>query len=369
MKYINADISEEDLEEFFPFYRDYYRDISDYTRFHDAIDRFIWLIRYRYSDKEAMKSKKYRLDLLFQQYIKEHRIKPEDLKKNLIGKVYSNEKFTYFLQQGWYNELATAFPFIDDPMNLSTNLVSSNSNWKVDLFPSWYIIKSYYAVYSFHNAFVFTNSNNINTFQHRKPTNHFNNALLKKFTNKLIYYPFNLSDPIIENAGYLRGVNKKEWGYMYSKYPRNPSQSFYDVENDYLNDLKMVRNELKCTAPATIIDLLYLFRVWANYIGNDTVVNLRSGGLLLFLERNLYSLIFFFGGLCELLAIGFLGEDEFLKVFKKFYESFIHEKKDLYENWFYIPLINRIRIYEHLGLVSKLPNEIKPPNKDLLKLY
>ena len=302
-----------DLREgFYPFFPDIYKDIKDYTRFHNAIDRFMWLLRLRYSEKETIKSKKYRLDVLFQQYIITHNICSEDIAKRLIGEKCSKEKFIYFLQQGWYNELAMAYPFVDEPLNLKTSIRFSKANWKVDLFPSWYIIKSYYAMYSYYNALVFTNSDSINTFQHRKSTCHFNCALLKKFSNGLFYYPFNISVPMFSDIEALRGVRRKEWEFGYSKFPRDSKKTIYDIEKDFIEDLKGVREELKCKAPVSIIDLVYLFRVWANYIGNDTIVRLQSGGLLLFLERNLYSLTFFIAGFCEMLAIAFLGEREFI---------------------------------------------------------
>jgi len=95
---------------------------------------------------------------------------------------------------------------------------------------------------------------------------------------------------------------------------------------------------------------------------------LHSGGLILFLERNLYFINFLIAGLCELLAIGFLGEDEYVNTFKEFFANFIKGKDELYSNWYIVPQIIRLRIYKHLNLISYWPEEIEPPNNDKLIL-
>ncbi len=343
-----------------------YSDIDDYIKFHNTIDRFVWVLRLLYSSRSIIKSKHYRLEMLFQQYLVKNNISIENIKK-LIGKNYSKDDFIYYLKQGWYNELAISYPFKKDPFDIGTIVDFDKSNWKVDMFPSWYIVKAYYAIYTFYNTLPFTNVNKLNTYQHRKTTNHFNNVMLKKFSNNLLYYPFNISIPLLTNPADLRSINRREWKYQYSRYPRNDRKDFYEIENDLIEDFKKAKDELKIKYPVTIVDILYLFRIWANYIGNETVVNLRRGGLLYFLERNLFSITFFMGGFSELMGIALLGEKKFLEEFMDFYSNFIFEKDDLYNNWYKISQITRIRIYNHLNLISNIPKKLLPPNDDLLE--
>jgi len=241
------DLSQEEFEsnrKDFDNFREYWylfrypNELHDYLRFHNALDRFAWLFRLRYADKKSIQSKRYRIDVLFQSYIHENNISPSKVYRNIGGKKFSKEKFIYFLTQGWYNELAAAYPFVQEPMNLGTSIYNCKENWKVELFPSWYIIKSYYACYAFHNAFVFTNSEDTKTFQHKNTTNYFNNNLFQKYSKNLMFYPFNLTNSSNANVDLLRKVRKKEWGYQYAKYPRDSTKTIYDIETDYISDLK-----------------------------------------------------------------------------------------------------------------------------------
>jgi len=347
------------------FLYEHHPELSDYLWFHDAIDRFVWLLRLRYADRETMKSKRYRVDVLFQSFIHENQLSVTKLESNAIGKKNSRDKFSYYLLQGWYNELATDYPFIGDVMRLGTRFDYFDENWKVDLFPSWHIVKAYYTLYSYYNAYVFTNLSSIDTTEHRKITRHLNETLLQKFSTYLLCYPFSLSEPLVAgDLDGIRGVRKREWNYQYSKYPRDTAKSFYDIELDFMEDLKKLRLKLNSRARVSIIDLLYYFRIWANYLDIETIVQLRKGGLLMFLERNLFTILFFAGGLCEILALGFVGERKYFELFEEFYVDFIMERDKLYDEWFNIPQITRLRIYKHLGLIQKLPTYMKRPKKD-----
>lgn len=344
-----------------------YASIEDYIKYHNAIDRFVWTLRLRYAEKATIKSKRYRIDNLFQRYIYENRINKKRL-YSLVGKENSEKDFTYFLKQGWYNELATTYPFAKNAFDIGTYFEPNKQSLETELFPSWYIIKSYYTAYSFYNALVFTNVNNLDTFKHRKPTNHFNNTLLKKFSNRLFFYPFNLSEPLLEEIEALRKVKRREWDFQYSRYPRNYNKTFYDIEIDLMSDFQNAKKKLNTNHRIAIIDLLYLFRIWANYIGNDTALVLRANsGLIHFLHINLYTINFFMAGFCEMMAISFLGEDNFIFEFNQFYQNFIMPRQELLDNWYNIALIIRLRIYEHLDILSTFPEDCFPPNRDKLK--
>lgn len=381
-------------------------DLSEYMFFHNTIDEFIWLIKLAYSPAEHIKKRKYSVNVLFQHYIKNSLDFSKIVRNISSPKANNPDRFIYYLKQGWYNELAAAYPYSSLQDNAGTNiaLIEDRDSWQTELFPSWAITKVYYSIYDYYNALLFTHTVDCNTYKHRNSTNHFNNVLLEKFGTILLKYPFNI---MVSDKEYsvkdFRLFDRKEWKYKYASYPRelnydrkyisskidmdaatpeelesmlelikenhfSQAPSIYDVENQYYNNLKCVRSALKCKAPVNIVDLMYQFRTWANYTGSGTYIDLQKGGYLRYLQKNLYTLNYFFGGISEIAAIAYLGEEQFTKVFNEFYKSYIETREEIVSKWYFLPLINRIRIYQHLNILNKLNiNNLKPQN-DILKL-
>ncbi len=350
------------------FLYEYHPELTRYLEFHDIIDRFAWLLKLRYADKATLKNRRYRVDELFQLFLRELNYDPVKLKRNLVTKHGSKKKFRIHLLQGWYNEIAAGFPFSQD-FNIGSSL-----NWIEDdpvliLFPPWKIIKYYYSVYSYYTSLVFTENAKLSTVEHRKPSLYFNRHQLGKYSKSLIKFPFNIYYKKGERKKNFLDVDKREWKFLYSRCPRPPNKTIYDLEYDYIDDLKkMFRFDSNRNDKMTILDVLYKFRIWSNYQGIETVTLLKQGGLLLFLERNLYTLTFFTGGFVELMAIAFLGEESFRSIFSDFYHNYIQENGLLNEKWYKVPQIIRYRIYRHLGFVKKTPRYFKPPDEDELKL-
>lgn len=79
------------------------------------------------------------------------------------------------------------------------------------------------------------------------------------------------------------------------------------------------------------------------------------------------TIIFFVAFFSEITALSLLGEKRFFEIFKNFYDSFICKKEVIFNNWYSLNLINRLRIYEHFNLISSLPNWIAPPKLDKLE--
>lgn len=379
-------------------------DLSDYMFYHNSLDEFIWLIKLAYSPKEHIKRRKYSLNLLFQYYIK-NAIDFDKLGKHISSPKTSNsDRFIYYLKQGWYNELASAYPYSPSQDDAGTNiaLFEDGNSWQTELFPSWAIIKVYYSIYAHYNSLLFTHTKECNTYSHRNPTNHFNNVLLSKFGTTLLKYPFNIMVSDEEKSlTDFRPFQRKEWLYQYATYPREldydkkyialktdmdnatpeeieyvisllqqrhhlKSNTFYDVEQQYYENLQRVRSILKCKAPVNVVDLMYLFRTWANYTGSDTYIHLQKGGYLRYLQKNLYALNYFFAGVNELAAIAFLGENRFTEVFNDFYKSFIETREEIQSKWHYLPLVSRIRIYQHINLINIFDVNSLQPQHDIL---
>jgi hypothetical protein len=381
-------------------------DLSDYMFYHNSLDEFIWLIKLAYSPADIIKRRKYSINVLFQHYIINTINFRKATKEISSPKANNPAKFVYYLKQGWYNELAASYPNnrLQDDIGTNILLTEDVASWQAELFPSWAITKTYYSIYAYYNSLLFTNTKDCNTYRHRNPTNHFNNVLLSKFSKIILKYPFNIIATDEEHPlEKFRSFERKEWKYKYASYPReldydkkhiamktnldtaspeeikkvvkiikesyiSPPPTFYDVENQYYRNLHRVRATLKCKSPVNIIDLMYLFRTWANYTGSDTYIDLQKGGYLRYLQKNLYTLNYFIAGLSEIVAIAFLGEDQFVEVFNEFYNSFIITREELLSKWYFIPIINRIRIYRHLNLLSSFTVEHTQPQIDTLIL-
>lgn len=363
---------------------------GEYLQNHVIIDDFVWMLKLNYSDKDTIKRKKYRKDILFQEYIRENKISIKKIKNTLISDNGDKSKFIYYLKQGWYNELASEYPFSADCMNIGTSIEEDENQWKIDLFPSWYIVKNYYTVYSYYTSLVFTKNKNIRTNEHRKPTQYFNSSLIKPYSKAVLFYPFCISYPQIEKIEKIRKESRDLWKYNYALCPRSigntkkkfnsiqeyidsisskkEKNDFFNIEREYLNGLDELYKKLGQKAAINIVDVLYNFRVWANYVGSDTILELKGGGYTRFLERNLSTISFFLAGICELVAIAYLGEEEYSKLFYDFYNNFIKERNLIYNDWYRIPLINRNRIYEKMGFLTNKEYRLYPPNSDQLEL-
>jgi hypothetical protein len=349
------------------FLYEYHPELKEYLQFHDIIDRFAWMIKLSFSPTHVLKNRRFRIDELFQYFLFELDFKPEVIKKKLIGTDCSKEKFKFHLLQGWYNEIASDFPFAQD-FNIGSHLEYENEDFESQIFPSWKIIKSYYSIYSYFTAFVFTEDKNLKTLEHRKPSMYFNRHQLSKYSNIILKFPFNIYYKKKLSKSTFLDKFKREWKYKYAQCPRG-DKSIFELEKDFRENLKQIFiKKANDNDIFTILDVMYEFRVWANYQGIDTITRLKNGGLLLFLERNLYVIKFFIAGITELVAISLLGEEEFTKLFEEFYLEYIKENDPLYERWYKIPQILRYRIYRKLKIVNKNPKSFFPPKKDELSL-
>jgi hypothetical protein len=155
--------------------------------------------------------------------------------------------------------------------------------------------------------------------------------------------------------------------YSYARCPRYPHKTIYELETDYIDDLiRRFKSDstFKADDKISILDIMFYFRVWCNYQGIETITKLKQGGLLLFLERNLYTISFFLGGLVELMTIAFLGEDNFKSIFSDFYYNYVQNNELLNDKWYKIPQIVRFRIYRHFDFVKRNPRGFKPPDED-----
>ena len=118
-------------------------DFLDYLYFHNVIDKFCWLLKFQYSERDVVKRKKYRIDTLFQNYIHLNKYKIEKAAKCISSSI-SKEKIEYHLSKGWLNELVRSVPLHADYLEIGTMLSRWDEPGSEGL-TSWNIVQSYYA--------------------------------------------------------------------------------------------------------------------------------------------------------------------------------------------------------------------------------
>jgi uncharacterized protein (UPF0332 family) len=309
--------------------------LYEYLNYHNVIDKFVWLIKLNYASKEEIKSKKYRMDTLFQRFLLQNlkRIKSRKAKYS-----FSKEKITSYLFKGLYNELIASEPFDASYFDIGTNRKGKSNNcYKF----AWNVVQRYYSIYEFLNVILLTQQD-IDTRSHTKSLSMFSNNFVNTLEKSLLFYPFGLNS---------RSNGKKDFPkhtqFEYASYPRNLNKNINDLEYDFLETLKARQNK----GISSLFDFLYDFRVWANYTGIETIIKVKDGPYLDFLESNLSVMNFFFAGISELFFLSYLGEEEFTISLVKFFTSFVNNHKQ-FENSLILPVIVRLRIYYYLGIIN-----------------
>jgi len=66
------------------FLYEYHPELTEYLRFHDIVDMFAWMIKIRFSPEDILKNRKYRIDELFQHFLKEINFNPTKIRHSLI---------------------------------------------------------------------------------------------------------------------------------------------------------------------------------------------------------------------------------------------------------------------------------------------
>lgn len=118
---------------------------------------------------------------------------------------------------------------------------------------------------------------------------------------------------------------------------------------------------------ASLIDVLYELRLWANYTGVHSLLKIYDGSYQGFPMKNLATIVFFFGGIAELAVIFTLGEAAYLEMLKQFSMVYIDKNEHFAKNKYLIPVYIRLRSYKHLGLLSGSIDFVIPEPEDPVK--
>jgi len=316
--------------------------LFDYLILHNSLDKLVWIMRLHYSDKETVKNKRYRLDVLFQQVIKAN---IDNISKDIDSRKANKKLSTLHMKKAWYNELVRSVPFTEWFLDLRIGIEAKVQNWYSFW---WNITQSYYSFYEYLNSLCFCTNNSINTAQHQKTINIFNNSVLWELKWKTLFYPFDITN------SFTPGEKKqpKHKDFAYAQYPRWNFQNIDELEVDVIRDYKRLVDK---AATKSFIDKFFQLRVWANYTGIESLVRITNGGYMRFMNKNLTTILFIFAGISEITYIKTFWEAAIINELRALHINYI-KKNDEYNNVDLNPIFSRFRIYKHMGIISKSAN-------------
>lgn len=327
----------------------------DYLFFHNVLDKFCWTLKLQYADRDTVKRKRYRLDTLFQRFLLANEV-AADRARPCLAPSPNKERLEFHLTKGWHNELIRNDPLHPDYLRVGTQL----SGWSgpgSGGTAAWNVIQSYYAVFEFLSCLVVAVKPDLKILGHKQLARELNNHVLGPTRDRLVLYPFSLSS---RTERHLAPPRPPHCQHHYATYPREPGRSIDELEGEVRKAFALI-NDGK---PASILDLLYQLRLWANYTGVQSLLRLSDGGYQGFLMKNLGTIVFFVAGLVELATLFALGKAKYLGMLKTFGTAYIDRNERFDRHKYLVPSYVRLRAYKHLGLISGSIDFIIPSNLD-----
>lgn len=330
---------------------------EQYLFFHNLLDKLCWCAKLHYSDRETVKRKRYRLDVLFQSLLRAQ-APSLDKARACISPKADAERLEYHITKGWLNELVRSHPLHPDYLAIGTNL----GQWSTPGsggFASWNIIQSYYAFYEYIAAVCVALDPTAKADGHRVVARFLNNHGIGKATGRLLFYPFTLTSSTSRFPSHPPHCD-----FHYATYPREVGRSIAELEQELVLAYKLLSSENRGTK-TSVFDLFYALRLWSNYTGVQSVMALSDGGYQKFLSRNLATLVFLAGGMAELSYLSAFGSAKYLGMLKRFSAGYIEKHESFARNKFLIPPYIRLRILKHVGLLTSridfiIPHPIDP---------
>ncbi len=323
---------------------------TDYLFLHNSVDIFSWILKLFYADdKDVVKKRKFRLEVIFQNYFIKNKIKLNKVSSILAVKVRKND-LESFLLRGWYNELIAAYPattyYLDIGVNLDARIEDKHPGDQGDF--TWKIVQHYYSILDFTRLIVMS----ADPDKYPEKVGYgiskvYNNNIKGKLINKLLFYPFVFDLKTVSSI-----KHPKYCDFWYSNYPRE-TLSLKESE-EFLLQSYLCFKKSRDNSKIDVLDYLYELRTWANYMQIEPLLelNTRKSGYMKFMLKNLSTINFFFAGFAEIMYIAKFGEKSYLDLLIKFSRDYI-EKVDMFgkEN-FILPLYVRLRVYKHLDYLS-----------------
>jgi hypothetical protein len=344
------------------------KEIKRFGKWLELLDEVTWLLKICYSAPKEIKAKRFRLDQLFANFLKCHRINLRSLRGALDSKIHANEsQIRDDLKRGWYNELAYSLPLKASGLGLSFQDVAANKQSASVrfAFPSWKIASAYYSAYFYLRSITIQKQSNLRLQEHGATINAFKNNLLRPLARTIWKFPFNIqycpdgrmpsTVPLLEQFPHVK--------YHYCNHPRPPHRTASNIRGHVYRAFAR-RGRKKRNAPHyTLFDYLHDFRVWANYLEIDNLLSLSGEGYKSFLDQTLSVLLFFIAGMAELCFMASAGEEEYGKSLQSFYDLVVVNDALAEADAAHIPHYQRLEVYRALGLTQFDIRRLKPdPN-------
>ena len=350
--------------------------IKEYSKWHDTLDEICWLFKVCYSARADIPHKKFRLDQIFVNYLKYHKITLIKVSSIFLTNSSPNSRaITDDLKRGWYNELAYISPLKVNTLGLSHKDIAVNveiSSVRFS-FPSWRITTAYYSVYFFLRSLTLLKQNGFRLEEHGKTLEVFKGSLLTPLSNVIWKFPLDISYiPGLKptNPSILLSSKLPQMKYKYVNHPRH-----LDTTPNHLFDRIYTLFETKGTnnrtrpSKYTLFDYLHDFRVWANYLDIDNLLNLWGPFYRAYLDQNLSTILFFIAGICEISYLSVFGENDYLIQLQQLYSLMVSKNPQLEQDFTKTSLYQRLVIYKELGFVTGdiTLNQKVDPNKVFLQ--
>lgn len=332
-------------------------ELREYSRWHEALDELVWLLKVTYTPRELLKKRSFRVDSLFAAYIAKNRITNHRIRRSLRSATPRRWALVIDdLKRGWYNELAYATPVRPSTLGLSFNDVAKNleASGARFAFPSWRIVTAYYSTYFFLRSVALQKQTGFRLSEHNAALRVFNDSVAGAIDGILWCFPFSISHSPSTAHSEIRKITKRyqHWRFAYARHPRHPRRSPVDCLKRLRRLFKRKWVKRGRSGAYGVFDFLHDLRVWVNYQEIDSMLSLWGGGYRAFLDMNLTVILFFIGGLAELSFIATRGSSAYVKHLQGVYDLLTENNLALEEEFTATPLFQRHAIYTELGIVT-----------------
>jgi len=348
-------------------------EIGRYSEWHSVLDELAWLLKAVYSDPTELKRKRFRLDVLFARYITLNRITLKAARREFPSCAATiSPQVWQDLQRGWYNEVAFSFPPRSSMLGLSFADVNANEKATATrfLFPSWRITTAYYAVYFYLRAITRLKQPVFRFEEHGATLTNFKNCALRPLERSLWHFPLNIafSPGKRYDIRSIRYLAQPQLGYKYARHPRVPNRSPKDVCRWILKVFHRRGHAGIKVKHYTLFDFLHDFRVWANYLEIEQLLHLRGPGYKAFLDQSLSILVFFVGGIAELVFLACCGETKFRNRCQRFYEVLAASSTIIADVYPLMPPAQRLELLAEMRLMTRGIEYVPKPDPNRVRV-
>ena len=212
-----------------------------------------------------------------------------------------------------------------------------------------------------------------NISRHNSTLSVFKNNLLVPLGESIWKFPFDISyspnSRVYRSKLFIHEVDHLQ--YKYSAHPRAPYRSPIELFEHIYSTLKSQGQKFDKPYTYTIIDFFRDFRVWANYIDINNLINLWGPGYCGFLDQNLSTIMFLISAISELSFMAVFSPTYYVSELQLFYDLICTSNEHFSNVFEGTPIYQRYRIFVHLGFVDESfrLNKLPDPNRLQLNIF